>query len=361
MRETVQIRSPIDERDFRILMFLETHPLTSKVSIAENLGCKSETVAAHIQSMKERGLYAGAFALLSYPRLELKRVLVAVSASLKNLLAISAACRAHPYVRHVASVQGGIDGVFVTVMAPIGSMHLLVEFFDQLATQGTIDDYRMYLADDSGLEFLTPNLRALDPVMGVWNFDWEMWEATDSVTQSIYEKQRRLLEPGLHLLAQTDLELLRLISQDKIASGDTTRLARSPPHTLRRRIRFLADQGFIVGYRAAIAYRHLALSNNVLFYCKSRPSVVQKCETKILELPFPGTFIPMQAGFLLQTTLPPEGPRSMFRFLSELCEHVDLSWCVSEYDAPLNSAAYVTGSWRVDRLYLLEEPLRAAT
>ena len=115
-------------------------------------------------------------------------------------------------------------------------------------------------------------------------------------------------------------------------------------------------------YRAAIAYRHLALSNNVLFHCNARPSAVQTCKTKILELPFPGTFIPIQEGFLLQTTLPPEGPRSMFRFLSELCEHVDLSWCglVSEYDAPLNSAAYVTGSWRVDRLYLLEEPLRAA-
>lgn len=355
------MRSPIDERDFRILLFLETHPLASKVSIAENLGCKPETVAVHIQSMNERGLYAGAFALLSYLRLELKLVMVAVSASLKDFLAISAACRAHPYVRHVTSVQGGINGVLATFRTPIASMHLLVEFFDQLATEGVIDDYRMYLTDDSGLEFLTPNLRTLDPVMGIWNFDWETWETTDSATR-VQEKQRRLLEPRLYLLTQTDLELLRLISQCEMSNGEINRLAGASPQRFRRRIRFLTEQGFIIGYRAAITYRYLCLSNNLLFHCHARPSAVQKCETKILELPFPGTFIPVPEGFLLRTSLPPEGPRSMLRFLSESCEHVDLSWCglISEYDAPLNSAAYVAGSWRVDRSYLLEEPLRAA-
>lgn len=361
MLEATRTLSTIDELDFRILALLEAHPLASKTAIAKRLGCKPETVATHIRASQERGVYAGSYALISYPRLELQRLLVAVGAPLKNLPAINAVCRAHPYVARLESTQGGIDGALVTLITPPAAMHLLAELFDKLAAERTIDDYRMYLTDDGDLEFLTPTLNMFDPASGVCNFDWERWEEDGPRTSVKHEKHMGVHEPGLHMLTQTDLELLCVISQNKIAGRDARIRSESNSHRIRRGIRFLTEQGFIIGYKAAIAYRQFGLSNNVLFKCNVRPSALQKCKAKILELPFPGTFIPTQEGFFLQATVPLEGPRSILRLLSKLCEDVELSWCAlaSVYDAPLNSTAYVNGAWRTDRRFIVEEPLRA--
>jgi DNA-binding Lrp family transcriptional regulator len=354
--ETIQTRSPIrlDERDFRILAILESRPLASTASIAENLGCKSETVATHIQHMKERGVYQGTVALLSYIRFELRVLLVAVNASLKNLSVLNAACRAHPYVTSVVSTQGAMNGVLVTVKAPNSALHLTIQFFDELAAQGTIEDYNVYLTDESELEFLKPDLRTLDLTTGTWNFDWENWE-TSSGNQNIHRTEKRRLESGLHMLGHADLELLRLVSDGKILGDATVGVGALSPHTVRRRIRLLAEHGFIIGYRAAIAYAHLGLSNNVLFNCKARPSTVSECKSKILQLPFPGMFIPTQEGFLIQSQLPSDGTSSILRFLFQMSEHVELSWCglISDYNAPLNTAACQSGTWRVDADYLL--------
>jgi len=332
--------------------------------IAITLHYRPETVSTHIRSMKERGLYAGTMGLLCYLKLDMAYVPVLVRAPLGNLQAIYDACRAHPYIAYSVRTLGANDGAFLVFTQPRKAMPLLLEFLDELAARGVIQDYRIYISDDTKRDFLKANLGLYSPPTGTWECNWTKWESSEAETGTATngaQSQSLLIEPELQKMEKTDIDLLRIVSDDaKIPTEEISKQTQLLPHIVRRRIQSLETTGFIIGYRAMISFSKFHLSSSTMFNCNAQPGDVELCKRRLLELPFPGTFIAVQNGFICQATLPPEGLPPVHRFLAKHCNNVEVSW----FDLPtsdvalLNSKAYTGDDWRMDHDFLVEEPLR---
>lgn len=259
--------------------------------------------------------------------------------------------------------MGATDGAFVIFTPPCEALPLLVEFLDQLAARGIIFDYHIFVNDETRREFLKADLRIFNTSSGSWEFEWNKWLERDeplTVTNG-GQVQVLMVEPELHKLNKNDIKLLRIITDDaKLPTEEMAKATNMEPHVLRRRIQTLEDNGFIVGYRAMLKYSKFHLTSSMLFNCNARPNEVEMCRRKLLSLPFPGTFIPVQNGFLCQATLPPEGLPPVHRFLAQHCNNVEVSW----FDLPtsdvasLNSDAYDDGDWRKDPTFFIDEPLQ---
>jgi DNA-binding Lrp family transcriptional regulator len=365
MEVTRSLPKLIDERGFEILKFLASHPTSSMGEVARALHYRAETVSSHIRSMKERGLYNGTMGLLCYQKLDMAYVPVLVRAPLANLQTVYEVCRAHPYIEYSVRTLGATDGAFLIFTPPRQGVPLLAKFLDELAADGIISDYRIFVSYDSRRDFLNADLRIFSPQTGVWEFNWNKWHDADMDREQSTNGgrlQTLLVEPELHKLEKSDIELLRIVSDDaKLPTEEISRTTSLPPYTVRRRIQSLEENGFIIGYRAMISYSKFHLSSSMIFNCNAPQSEVEICKQRLLTLPFPGTFIPVQNGFLCQATLPPEGLPPVHRFLAQRCNNVEVSW----FDLPtsdvavLNSEAYSESGWRNDPTFLIDEPLRA--
>lgn len=334
------------------------------VEIANNLHYRTETVSSHIQSLRTREIYTQTMALLCYKKLDLSYVPVIVRAPLLNLEDIYASCRAHPYIQYSARTLGANDGAFLVFTMPTKATHHLVAFLDELAARGVVTDHRIYVTDDTKRDFLRADLRIFNRESATWNFDWQRWEQTDDVAQTSTnggQMQTLVIQPELSQLEHSDIELLHILSDTaELPTQDMAKATGLEPHNVRRRIRSLEDDGFIIGYRAMVAYSKLHLSSTMLFDCNAQSNEAETCKRKLLTLPFPGTFIPVQNGFLCQATLPAEGLPPVHRFLASHCTSVEISWfdLVTSDVATLNAKAHNAHGWRTDPQFLIEEPLR---
>lgn len=356
----------LSERDFEILKYLAVHPTSSMAEVAQNLHYRGETVSSHIRSMKERGLYNTTMALLSYRKLDMAYVPVLISAPLANLPTIYEACRAHPYIQYSVRTLGATDGAFLVFTPPRKSVSLLVQFLDELAARGVITDYRIFVNEDTKRDFLKADLNIYNRETGTWEFNWNKWQTSEAIEPAANggQVQSLVVEPELNVLDKSDIKLLGLLTADaKLPSDELAKETDLAPHTVRRRIQTLEDNGFIIGYRAMIAFSKFHLSSTMLFNCNAPPVEVEKCKQKLLTLTFPGTFIPVQNGFLCQATLPPEGLPPIHQFLSRHCNNVEVSWfdLATSDVSILNSEAYNGNEWRIDPTFLLNEPLGAAS
>ncbi len=354
----------LDERSFEILKYLVAHPTSSMAEVASNLHYRAETVSSHIQSMQERDVYETTMALLSYKKLDMAYVPVNVRAPLANLEDIYKTCRAHPYIQYSVRTLGATDGAFLVFTVPQRAVPLLTEFLDELAACGTITDHRMYVTDDTNRDFMKADMALYDPPRGEWNFDWSKWQSDgngETATDGGQKVEQLTVQPELSKLEKTDLEILHMTSTDaKQPTDEIAKAVELAPHVVRRRIQFLEEEGFIIGYRAMVAYSKFHLASTMLFNCNAPQPQIKTCKQKLLSLPFPGTFIPVQNGFLCQATLPPEGLPPVHRFLSKYCSSVEVSWFdLSTSDvASLNSAAFSDGAWRTESSFMIDEPLR---
>ncbi len=358
----------LGSRDFDILKFLAAHPTSSMEEVAEGLQCRPDTATGHIRSMKERGLYSGTRGLFSYQKLDMAYVPVLARTHIGNLSKLYEAVRAHPYIHYSVRTLGSTDGAFLVFTQPQSAVPLLIEFLDELAARGVIADYRFFVNAGTKRSFLTADLRFFNQQTSNWNFDWLKWQNEDETTGSASDGGRpetlAVEKAQLYNLEKSDIELLRIISDDaKVPTEEMAKSANLLPHTVRSRIKKLEEEGFIIGYRAMITYSKFHLTTSILFDCNARPSEIESCRKKLVTLPFPGTFILAQNGFLCQISLPPEGLAPVQELLARYCNNVAVSW----YDLPtsdvavFNSNAYADGAWRVDSDFVLHEPLRLIT
>jgi len=333
--------------------------------ISKGVGCRPETVARHIRLMKERGVYYGSMGLLCYRKLEMAYVPVLVTAPLENLDAVYAACRAHPYIAYSVRTLRATNGAFLIFTQPCSAIPLLSEFLDELAARGIITDHRIYICDDTKRDFLKADLDVFDSETAKWRYDWNMWQSCDSTAKpdpAPTELQSSAVEPELNGLRKSDMELLRIISDDSgLPTEEMAKAASLPSHAVRRRIRYLEENGFIIGYRPMIDYSQFHLSGSILFNCNASTSEIAVCRRRVLTLPFPGTFIPVQNGFLLHASISDEGLPALHRFLSGHCSDVAVSWFDLESSdvALFNVKGYTNEGWQTDKTFLIDKPLEA--
>jgi len=369
MSASVGVGVAFNVRDFDILNFLADHPTSSMEDAARSLNCRPETVSTHIRSLKERGIYTGTMGLLSYQKLGLAYIPVLVRTPIERIETLYGIVRSHPYIHYSVRTIGSNDGAFLVFIQPQNAVHLLLEFLDELAGRGIITDYRFFTNAESKRSFLGTHLELFNLETGNWDFDWNGWQSDENsgdpaTNGGQLQTQTQTLEIGLHSLDKSDVELLRMISDDaKLPTEELARQANLLAHTVRRRIQRLEEEGFIIGYRAMVAYSKFHLSSSILFDCNARPNWVELCRKKLLTLPFSGTFIPVQNGFLFQIALPPQGLSPVQEFLARTCNNVEISWVdlPSSDVALFNSTAMADGAWRVTPDFLIKEPLRHAT
>ncbi len=353
-----------DDRDFEILKFLASHPAPSIADIARNLHYRCETVSNHLRLMRRKKLYNGTMALLCYQKLDLAYVPVLIQAPIGKLPTIYQACRAHPYIEYSVRTLGATDGGFLVFTIPRGAVGQLIEFLDELASRGVITNHRIYVCDDTRRDFMKPDLQVHDRQSGTWNFNWNKWVDAEAANETRLAQlpllKPRIIRPETYNLGRVEMQVLSILSDDaNLGTDEIGKVTGLPPHTVRRTIQSLEDNGFVIGYRAMIAFSKLHLPNSMLFDCDARPDAVETCKRRLLELPFPGFVLPVQNGFLCQATLPPEGLPPVHRFLARNCSDVRVSW----YDlatsdvAKLNWQAYEDEAWRVDREYMIDQPL----
>jgi DNA-binding Lrp family transcriptional regulator len=353
-------------RDFDIMKYLVSHPTCTMEEVAQSLQCRPETVTSHIRSMKERELYYGTMGLLSYQKLDMAYIPVLVRAPVGSIDKLYRIVRAHPYIQYSVRTLGSSDGAFLIFTQPQNAIPQLIEFLDELAARGVITDYRFFIDADTKRSFLLGDLRYFNPQTGNWDFNWDRWGAegeTNTLEPALNGGRIETLtiEPELHTLDKSDIELLAIISDDaKTPTEDMAKAVNVPPHTVRRRIQKLEEDGFIIGYRAMVAFSQFHLSSTMLFDCNARPSEIDVCRKKLLTLPFPGTFIPVQNGFLCQLSLPAPGLAPVQGYLAHHSNNVAVSW----YDLPtsdvakFNSKAFANGAWNIEADYLIQQPLR---
>ncbi len=352
----------LSDRDFEVLKYVAAHPTSSISEIARSLQYRPETVSRHLDSLKSRGLYSGTMALLSYAKLDMAYVPVIVAAPLANLPKLYEICRTHPYIAYSVRTLGSSNGAFLVFTIPNSATALLVEFLDELAARGVIHNYRMLVTDEVRRIFNTPELSIFNCGTGTWQFDWKKWVKSEPQTQLNGGAVKALLvHPELYLLEKSDIELLRILSDDaKVPTEAISKEIGVLPHNVRRRIQFLEDNGFIIGYRAMVSYSKFHLTSPTLFDCNAQPAQSEKCVRKLAELPFPGTIIPVQNGFLCLTTLPSDGLPAVHELLSQNCSNVDVSWfdLASSDVAILNSSCFENGQWKTDPEFVVKGPLR---
>ncbi len=353
---------PLGNRDFDILKFLAGHPTSSMEEVAQGLQCRPDTVNEHLGSMKERGLYSGTMALLNYQKLDMAYVPVLARTPIGNISKLYQIVRAHPYIQYSVRTLGSTDGAFLVFTQPQTGVSSLIEFLDQLAARGIITDYRFFVNADTKRDFMTADLRFFNPRTSNWDFDWAKWQSENNATASDGGRPEIVtVEPKLGNLEKSDIEILRLLTEDaKVPTEEMAKASGLLPHMVRSRIKKLEEENFIIGYRAMITYSKFHLTSSIHFDCNAQPSEIESCRKKLITLPFPGTFIPVQNGFLCQISLPPEGLAPVQEILARYCNNVAVSW----YDLPtsdvasFNSKAYADGTWRVDSDFVLHEPLK---
>ncbi len=356
----------LEERDFAVLKELACHPTAPISDIAKQLHYRPETVSAHIKELQGKGIYQGTMALLSYKRLDLLYVPVLIKAPLINLPKVYATIRKHPYCAYSVRTIGASEGAFAVFTIPSDSLPQLAEFLDRLAAEGIITDHRIYVADDSARDFLTPDLTKYDPNQGRWTYGLDKWQTTDEGhaadgASPILRRVTPVVQPGATHLETVDVKLLSALSDDaKIPTEELATKGGLLPHQVRRRIQEFENEGFIIGYRAMIRYSKLHLSSSMLFNCNAQVDAVEACRRKLLELPFPGSFIPVQNGFLCQATLPAEALPPVHQVLAQRCKNVEISWfdLPTSHVAVLNADCFTGNNWRADRSYVVDEPLK---
>ena len=138
------------------------------------------------------------------------------------------------------------------------------------------------------------------------------------VADNLYAGRLGLLPLNYTYNLDENDHLLTILSDDARAGiTEGSKATRLPSYTVRRKISSPEENGFIIGCKVNIQLSRFLLRNTILFDCVAKPDEAETCRRKLIQLPFPGFFLPQQSGLLCQVSLPPEAASSRSKIFGQ--------------------------------------------
>ncbi|MGY5875016.1 MAG: hypothetical protein RTU30_04655, partial [Candidatus Thorarchaeota archaeon] len=325
------------------------------------------------ESFREEQVFMGVQASLRVRKigLEMDDFLVKVD-SYNSVKQIEKFCDAHPYTSYRARVYGGeTQGLILQFRQPDAAREHLIDALNILKQKKIIVDIREIptLSAEYGSTYTRPRLEAWDPENLVWRFDWDKWwsdapkghisskspEVQDDERVELDDLDVKLLEEMTKNARRKNTEIIDSIGLDKDKMGVQQKVS--------QKIKRLDDEA-IESYRVFINWTHFDVYNTPLIIANSEESTTSRLITHLesSNFPFGSTIRKTSDGFIWSARLPS----------AHLSELIALVWKISKsYELLIidykHSELYglwaetfdkEEGTWRTDRAFCLEEPLK---
>jgi len=364
----------VNTEKLKLLFALLEQPVAPASVLAKQVGVTAPTARAWLESLKKEQVIASVHANFKSRRigLELDDFVLQVT-SYEALEKIEQFCWNHPYTSYKARVFGGkIQGIMLQFRQPDNARPHLLKAFDVMKRGGLITHIRELptLNEEYGSSFTRPRIDAWDPEVMGWQFDWEKWwNACPKEVQKRPNVPKRADE--LVPLDELDVKLLQEISVDarrkNIEILEAIGLDKTEPGIQQRissKLKRL-DEEVVESYRLYINWTHFDVYNTPLIIAEAEEEITDRLISYLStsKFPFSSSIRKISSGFIWSARLPS----------AHLSELLSLVWKITKSHEILiidykQSQIYglwaeafdpESNSWRSDREYCLDSPLKA--
>lgn len=253
----------ITYEEYTLLRVLNAEPTATYASLSRLFGTSIHTIKRRINTLKDKGLYNGYYAVYDPASLGFTRFFVFFYLdSINQYPNAELALDLHPYTIHRARFYSPQLGIFAQFDYPSKNPSLLAEFFVELKNLGIISAFS--IVTSLGLRLRQPpDFKRFEWNTLVWSYEWEQFKSYIT-SKSEVETSFSIKEPVISQLKPIDLELLKKLTYDaEINQRELSREMDINRTTMWRRIKFLQDN-VISGYNAKIDRSKFNLTANAL-------------------------------------------------------------------------------------------------
>jgi DNA-binding Lrp family transcriptional regulator len=364
----------VNTERLKLLFALQEQPVAPASVLAKQVGVTAPTARAWLESLMKEQVFVGVHSNLRNRRigLELDDFVLQVT-SHAALEKIEKFCWNHPYTSYRARVFGGnIQGILLQFRQPDAARSHLLESFEKMRKEGLISSIRELptLNEEYGSSFTRPRIEAWDPEKMGWDFNWDKWWSScpkeiqsKNKTSEKFERFVPLDELDVKILQEIstnarrkNIEIIKAIGMDKAAPGVQQKVS--------FRLKRLSEE-VVESYRLYINWTHFDVYNTPLIIAEAEEEITDRLISHLStsKFPFGSSIRKIESGFIWSARLPS----------AHLSELLSLVWKIAKSHEILiidykHSQVYglwaetfdsETGSWRVDREFCLDEPLKS--
>lgn len=180
--------SQLSIREKGVLIALQEKPLATFDELAFMTDLSKSVVFGIVKKLEGPTNSTPYFSVKSYPHLynlglEIVDVIVKADSE-KKLQFIKKVGDVHPYITYYNRTFGDVNGMFIQLRSPIGSINLICILFQKLKNFGYIDDFSI-------IHFLSRpiysaiKIDAWDPEFLSWHFSWKDWFEKEAVSPPV--------------------------------------------------------------------------------------------------------------------------------------------------------------------------------
>ncbi|MHA1303963.1 MAG: winged helix-turn-helix transcriptional regulator, partial [Candidatus Heimdallarchaeaceae archaeon] len=342
----------------------------SNAELARILDVSPHTISRKIQSLKEKKLYSGYYALYDPNALGLTRYFVFLFIpDIDAFSQIEKFLDAHPYTIHRSRYYIPKLGVFAQIDFPSSDASLLTEFFDELAERKIISSYSLFRSTGVRNRF-SLDLDKVSIYDISWSYDWTQLQHHISIRNDTpYFHSCKSILSRINPL---DLKILRILSYDaSISQRDLCRKFDVNRTMLWRRIHFLQEH-VITGYSSKINRKVFNLtSSKILLLSFSDNSLLNSVYANFTN---PNIKPPFRfhieivvddkncQHIILYITLPPYHESQLFYTLAQFAEYQTFSLDISgkhsiRYAFYEENFDFELHKWKLNHDYVVKKPL----
>ncbi len=339
----------LDSKDIEILLTIQSNPLATASSIAEQIDMSiSGTIDRINRLLHEMSVFQNVIADLNLEALELEIhdffFKVKSRKSLKLLEEVF--CYYHPYVIYRGRCNGYFSGLYIQFRTPKGALKYLKEIAELLGKKGIIQHYEYIERDrDEKTVYVESAISSWDSNTHNWNFNWENWRKgfLKNNTESINNKpnSRKILSE----LTVQDIQLLSQLTIDGKRKNTTMmknldiKNEAGVKQKIGRRVAFLKENA-IINYRLSLNHSAFDLYQTIIFRGNCGVDIARKLRNYLYKnqeqyansiknnipidqenpvFPFSGLFFIAENGFLWYVRAPPKHLSELNDFMLEIC------------------------------------------
>ena len=286
-------------REKRVLIALEEKPLVTFNELASMTGLPKSVVFGIVKKLEGPPNSNPYFQVKGYPHLynlglELVDVIVKADTE-KKLQIIKKVGDEHPYITFYNRTYGDVNGMFIQLTNPIGSINLIQILFQKLKNTRYIDDFTI-LKYSLPTIYSTIKIDAWDSDFLIWHFSWKDWfeKNNSSAPLTSIHSLKQLDAPGSakSWIKKQDIAIIgeltwnaRRKNSDMIAKLKTRGWEISVP-TFSRRLKMVKEECIFI-HRAIINPNNFDILNTFLIWGYGDEKELQKIKTRMETYPIP--------------------------------------------------------------------------
>lgn len=350
----------LDSFDLQVLSVIARHPEKSIRELSFILKCNPKTLARRVEKLINGKILLGVAAYLCYSALDLELMATFIEAPSRNYELVERVLYYFPYTRYHIRCFGKVNGLFTLVAIPYGTLPLYLELLNILREKEVITKYSVHRNIARPI-YSEPDFTLYDLKQGVWKFDWDRWgeEIPSAPTNFLRENPSSIL----YKLSEVDIKILeQLTANARIKRKKIAEKLGLPMYQISRRISFLEQSGVIDKYRALFGSMLFGLYTSALLKVETTVDEVSRVGYAFSKMPFQGTLIPIQEGFIMYLAMPPVNFPKLMNILLDHAHSIDVM--VTDYGTSrrywLWPGAFKEGRWMASREFMVDDVLKSA-